>query len=193
MAARKVNADIRLQKAIESRTKFEFLWRKKRYDVGLTGSPPNFEDPKVWQDFARAALELRPKDKKLKTAFNTFCLDPADPRSWRELLDLFTELLPLALPVERKRGGRKPTWNAERRAELVRAVFLVKTSFPKFDDSEACDRLFKAPESPAYFRSSTPMALKRQLVEGRAQMRRRAVNKNETVHPSAVGRRKKKT
>ena len=134
---------MRLREAARARAIQNSKWRSSKFPPGIK-EPPNLDKPKVWADTARSALTLDPRDKALKKVFEKFSLDPDDPRSWRELVNVLVEVLAPELSVERKRAGNKKKWTLERRIELVQAVDRIKReSSGKLSDEQACKKLIR--------------------------------------------------
>jgi hypothetical protein len=169
----------RLQKAISKRTSIVYLPRK---DAGIRGPlGPEF------------AFTLEARDKVLKIAFETFRLDPADPHSWRELLEALVEVLRPELLQKRKRAGNKKKWTIERRRELVEAIHRIQQdSSKKLNDLDACKKLLKTSDIPTHFRT-TADALRKQVVTGRRQLTRVAHRKDEQLSPYLIGRKNRDT
>lgn len=170
------SAETRLRNEIASRTSVGFLWQRKRFDIGITGTAPEFDDPEVWAIFARSAFTLRREDANLKRAFQSFKLNPRDPRDWRELLNVLVGVFgPAAFAVRKKRGAKRK-WTGERRNQLLHAVEEIKRNASgRILDEEACRDLIEASDSPPHIRSSKVTALVRQLGFARNRRANRAL------------------
>lgn len=174
MAKKRESAAIRLRNRLETRGSPNFQRRRKYRDIGITGKPPKLSDPVVWYFTARSALTLGKGHRALKRAFETFDLDPNDPRDWPEL----AEELALIVFSEPKPAGRRRKWTWDRHSELIDAVARYRQSNPKrISDRRACELIVKAKDSPDYFREVGIKGLLRQLLFARAQRKADALPK----------------
>ena len=123
--------------------------RKRETDFALRkflgDGPPSgnsFDNPHLWDTLARAALKLDGDDftsAALRTAFDEFKLDPADPYSWRILVSLFAYVEFGKRP--RAKAGAPKKWNKELLAELRAAVAQMQAGNAGMADTEMARRL----------------------------------------------------
>jgi hypothetical protein len=59
---------------------------------------------------------LLPDDGPIQKAFDAFALNPANPRHWRTLLEVFADL---HFGRQLKTAGRKPKWTTARKSKLA--------------------------------------------------------------------------
>lgn len=168
---RSVNA--RLQRALRIRKLVGPSWLLKYRPFVPTGlAGPSGDD--IWNATAREALKLANKDQTIKTAFDTFGLDPDDPMHWRVLVEEMASII-----FERKKAGRRKEWNSGRQLELVEAVDAVLRRNPKLKDRRACELLALSKNSPAYFQKAGTEGLVSQLRIARVETGRRSVRRSK--------------
>lgn len=205
MTNRRDSVAARLRKTIEEWNSYDF--RRRRNAALNRNGKRDFLDESVWADVAREAfgppeaedniedetLGDREEEKVLMDAFWRFNLDPADPRDWRALLDIFADVLApelSALRAEYKRAGAPKKWNSVRRKQLAATVDKLKREArTKITDLEACKRLKKVPGNPPHIRYASAGALVRQVIEGRRLIRRPARRTDDTPAPLGLWRK----
>lgn len=149
---------------------------RKGFGLGISGPVPSIEDPVAWASRVREILTLDGTDKAVKKAFETFDLDPGDPRNWVSILNYLARVLEPELEdltVRRKRGAKKK-WTREVRFELVSEIERVRwVGDKRLTDPQACKRVANESDNPR-IRGSKISALVKQAVSGRRQPTSRA-------------------
>ena len=136
---------------------FSSAARNRKSDFSLQqflgNGPPSgnsFDNPHLWDTFARNALRLNDENllgttAALRNAFEEFKLDPVDPYSWRILLSMFVWVEFGKRP--RGKAGAPKKWNKERLAELRAALAQVQAQAANatLSDKEAARQLARDP------------------------------------------------
>lgn len=193
--ANRISIKKRLQTSIKAHSTPVEVFFRKGLGKGISGPIPSFEDTRAWAERVQQILTIGRGDKATKKAFDTFGLDPVDPRNWASLLRALAEVLEPELDdlaAGSQTAGAKKDWTRDRRLELVRTIERVRqSSAMRLSDKQICKRLVEAKESPALYRDSTVGALVRQAVAGRRQWRRLA-ERDSLELPAFLRKRKNK-